>query len=193
MSSDFCEMGITKFEMDPDKNLLSIIIGVKSESSNLLLCSDATKFNIDYSLGKWQQLNAGYKFDFIKVSHHGSFSNHHIGLYKSFSNPSKSFACISAGNLYKLPNKKVVEDIVSRKILVYATNYSGELKDMFSFSGPSKYKHPIRHVNIAQGLNQVSQPIPSLMPLHGTINFTDNGTSKTLQTEFNVKSINDLC
>jgi len=185
------EYELNKMFTEPDKNLLSIVIGIKSQSSNIILCSDATTKNIKYSLQKWRnKFSSNYKFDFIKVSHHGSKTNHHAGLFKDFSNHSKSFAGISAGNHYNLPNKEVVYDIIGQKVLLYSTNYSGDLKNMFSFPENNSILAGIKDYKIEEGLNQVSDLIPSLTPLHGTISFIDDGQNISIQTEYQHDPIN---
>lgn len=180
----------SKFK-DADKNLLSVVVGIKCESSNIILCSDATNRNIEYSLKKWRNnFSDNYKFDFIKVSHHGSKLNHHVGLFKDFSNHSKSSAGISAGNHYNLPNKEVVAEIVEQEVQLYSTNYSGELKNMFSFPENNPSFAGIIDYKIEEGLNQVSDLIPTLTPLHGTILFIDDGQNISIRTEYQHNPIN---
>jgi len=180
----------SKFK-DVDKNLLSVVIVIKCESSNIILCSDATTKNIEYSLQKWRnKFNSNYQFDFIKVSHHGSKTNHHAGLFKDFSNHSKSFAGISAGDHYKLPNQEVVSDIIGQEVLLYSTNYSGDLKNMFPFPENNSNIAGIKEYKIEEGLNQVSDLIPPLTPLHGMISFIDDGQYISIHTEYQHNPIN---
>ncbi len=180
-----------KMFKEPDKNLLSIVIGIKAQSSNIILCSDATARNIEYSLQKWRnKFNSNFHFDFIKVSHHGSKANHHVGLFKDFSNHSKSFAGISAGNHYNLPHQEVVGDVIGQKVLLYSTNYSGDLKKMFTFPENNLNIAGIIDYKIEEGLNQVSDLISPLTPLHGTISFIDDGQNISIQTEYQHNPIN---
>jgi beta-lactamase superfamily II metal-dependent hydrolase len=173
-------------KIQADKNQLSIVIGVSNDFHAGLLCSDATKKCIDDTLERWKKWRKEHKkrvrFDFVKVSHHGSKLYHTNGLWKNFV-VEKGCAAISAGRRYGLPHKEVIKSITSADKKVYCTCLSGCLE-----KGPQPQAHSSANTNISPlltaGLDMISSAAVADTALHGRISWQVVEDEVTIDTEF---------
>ena len=108
-----------------DENLLSIVLVITYGDTNIVLGADTKSWQ--EILKNWRedcrQAKRKYKFDFVKVSHHGSREGNDDGLWKSFAVRGKSVAVISTGCKYGSPHKETITSIISSKVKLYSTNF----------------------------------------------------------------------
>jgi hypothetical protein len=116
-----------------DENLLSVVLVITCGETNIVLGSDTKSWQ--EILKNWGQdcreAKRKHKFDFVKVSHHGSREGNDDGLWKSFTKSGKSVAVISTGSKYNFPHKETITSIISSKVKLYSTNFRD-----FSKPGP---------------------------------------------------------
>lgn len=116
-----------------DENLLSVVLVITYGETNIVLGSDTKSWQ--EILKNWGQdcreAKRKHKFDFVKVSHHGSREGNDDGLWKSFAVRGKSVAVISTGCKYGSPHRETVTSIISSKVKLYSTNFRD-----FSKPGP---------------------------------------------------------
>lgn len=179
-----------------DKNLLSVVVLVRSSLSNSLLCSDATTPCLEATLNRWsadqKKEGAPTDFDFIKVSHHGSKSNNHKGLWSDYTVANRSAAAISCGGGgYYLPDRDVVESILNAKVSLYCTNRTGCLTNtnmpVAALQGVSEL--------VREGVALISAPPADdskIPPLHGTITFADDGVGHSVTTQLQVPPVTSI-
>ncbi|MDP2366434.1 MAG: hypothetical protein Q8M94_21995, partial [Ignavibacteria bacterium] len=166
-----------------DSNLISIILLIQFNTSKSLLCSDATVNMIEGSLKKWignaKEERRDIKFNFIKVSHHGSKYNHSTTLFKEFTQQNYSNAAISCGAEW--PHEEVISSLKNFKINTYATSKTGCLKAVKIV----KNKDEDLPLNVKEGLDNLSMLEFVDEPFHGNISFIDDTTSQLVETQFN--------
>jgi beta-lactamase superfamily II metal-dependent hydrolase len=182
----------------PNKNLLSVVTALECKDSTILLCSDASKKSIEYSIKKWagdrKKRGLGVRFQFVKVSHHGSRTNNHDGLWKDFTIPKISSAAISAGGRFGLPNKESVCAITDAGVKLYCTTRSGCLSNL-SQNMPQPVRNPSISAVVSLGLDMVSTPaqdFKTIPPLHGNISFVVDDQGFRVHTEQNVAPITEF-
>lgn len=183
---------------DPDstagvnKNLLCVMIAIDDTKHNSLLCSDAERQCIERVLNQWRKERRASRkkilFTFVKVAHHGSNKNNTNLIWKnSIDNP--SFAAISAGPLYNLPNKEVVRNIIRSKTQLYCTNKGGCLVKSLP---PAMRHRPIGlSPLLAMGINSISFEVLTVPPLHGNIEFLSENKPRII-TEFPLPAITSI-
>lgn len=177
-----------------DKHLLSVLISLEDSDTAALLCSDARKDMIGASTKRWsgerKRAKKAREFAFVKVSHHGSRANNDMGLWKDFTIRGKSSAAISSGGLYGLPNREVVESIISAGVALYCTNRVGYLGQVRTSSARTK-RIPSSSL-LQTGLDLISKPLPQtsdIDPLHGDICFYVSGKRYGVRTQYPVAPI----
>lgn len=108
----------------PKKHQLCVVLVVMFGDKNILLAADAV--NWLKILEDWNQYckaeKINEKFDFIKVSHHGSKHGNYERLWKRFTKKEKTVAIISSGCKRKMPHPDTLEDILLSKVKLYSTN-----------------------------------------------------------------------
>lgn len=109
----------------PDKHKLCIVLVIMLKEKNILLGSDASTW-IDI-LDGWLEYcrvkqRKNVKFDFVKVSHHGSKYVDYGELWKEYIKEDKTVAVISTGCKRALPHPDVLRTILSHKVRLYSTN-----------------------------------------------------------------------
>ena len=168
-------------------NLISMILLVNINSSNSLLCSDATKIMIEGSLNKWIGENKvermKLKFNFIKVSHHGSKYNHSELLLTKYSSRDISNAAISCGAEW--PHEEVINSLKNNAINTYVTNKSGCLCNNRQLK-TSEDNLPLK---VKEGLASLTLDETIDESYHGDISFIDDLNSQIVTTEFDLPPI----
>ena len=170
-----------------DSNLISIILLIQLDNSNSLLCSDASINMIEGGLNKWignsKEERRSIKFNFIKVSHHGSRFNHSIALFEHFTDSNISNAAISCGAEW--PHEEVVSSLNRFGINTYATNKTGCLRDV-KIIKDSDEDLPF---NVKEGLDNFCVYEFVDKPFHGDISFIDDVSSQFVETQFKLPAI----
>ena len=103
-------------------NLSSIAFVLESGEKKLLFLGDSRSSTIVHSLKKlYYPTETEFRFDFIQVSHHGSFSNNGPELFNITDSPNY---CIStSGDKHDHPDPETVAWIISRKASFQRTIY----------------------------------------------------------------------
>ncbi|MEO8398948.1 MAG: hypothetical protein ABI550_03935 [Ignavibacteriaceae bacterium] len=170
-----------------NSNLISIVLLIQFDTSNSLLCSDATASMIEGSLKKWvgnaKKEREQIRFNFIKISHHGSKHNHSVHLLKDYTIPTSSNAALSCGAEW--PHQEVIDDLKKYKINTYATNKTGCLRDNLLI----KAKDENIPFTVKEGLDNLSMQDLVDQHLHGDISFIDDTTQQIIKTQFNILPI----
>lgn len=105
-----------------DLNDHSIIALIQTKSYNILTTGDATVKNE-------QKLLSNYKvpkIDILKVGHHGSKTSNSETFLNTI-HPSYSIISSGQNNVYKLPNKVVIERLKQIDTKLFNTQYNGEV------------------------------------------------------------------
>ncbi len=185
-----------------DKNMLSTILVVESDLGLSILCSDASKKNIEKSVNRWagkrKKHNKKFKFHFVKIPHHGSKYNNHLGLWKKNVLKNQSVAAISVGNKYGLPDEEVVSTALDAGVKIYATNRGGCLRYDLPLEDYTKILKDSIKQDIPTAIKESLQDISfeciesNLLPLHGNISVIDDGSEIKVFCEYPIGPITSL-
>lgn len=122
-----------------DENLLSVVLRLRYVGNSILLSSDARK-------GAWPAIWKKAKKDLaaeaVKVSHHGSISGYHDGIWSHTVSTKGTHAVISSGARYGHPHTEVIEALHALRVQLHCTNYPEVYRknrpiDISKFSGLS--------------------------------------------------------
>ncbi|WP_422632078.1 ComEC/Rec2 family competence protein, partial [Staphylococcus simulans] len=112
----------TAITQSKDLNDHSIIALIQTKTYNILTTGDATIKNE-------QKLLSNYKLpkiDILKVGHHGSKTSN-SEVYLNTIHPTYSIISSGQNNVYKLPNKSVVDRLKKVGTKLYNTQNNGEV------------------------------------------------------------------
>lgn len=165
-----------------DENLLSMVLVITCGETNIVLGSDTKSWQ--EILKNWRQdcreAKRKHKFDFAKVSHHGSREGNDDGLWKSFAVRGKSVAVISTGCKYHSPHKETITSIVSSKVRLYSTNFRDFSKLVSRDSLVEYQEKRFISQSLLEALESSTLPVEDfeiIAPYHGNCSITveDNG------------------
>jgi len=113
------------------KNRLSVALvvmfGNKKIKRSILLGSDTDADSWNEILQKWKEYcnteGINKKFDFIKVSHHGSKDGNIKELWNNFTKGNETVAVISTGCKGEMPHPDTIETILRSEVKLYSTNF----------------------------------------------------------------------
>ena len=108
------------------KNRLSVALAIMFRNKNILLGADIDAYCWHEIMDQWRQYcnstGRNRKFDFIKVSHHGSKDGNVEELWKNLSKGDKTVAVISTGCKGEMPHPETLETILRNGVKLYSTN-----------------------------------------------------------------------
>lgn len=118
-------------ENNPEANLLSSVIMIKTDNWYVLLTSDAESFTIQRLYRSCpERLNN--RLAAAQVPHHGSKENHVEEFWRNIPNRKEVPVFVSAGGqLYKLPHKEVIEFFDKNYKEIHSTNFVGGFQEYF--------------------------------------------------------------
>ncbi|MBO0927127.1 DNA internalization-related competence protein ComEC/Rec2 [Staphylococcus sp. 30400_3112M30941] len=105
-----------------DKNEYSIVTLIKYHNKKVLLMGDATKNNEEILLKKYHLP----KVDILKVGHHGSKTSSSAQFIEAVQ-PNISLISSGKNNIYRLPNKEIINRLKSFHSQIYDSQYHGQV------------------------------------------------------------------
>lgn len=105
-----------------DKNEYSIVTLINYHNKKVLLMGDATKNNEEILLKKYHLP----KVDILKVGHHGSKTSSSAQFIEAVQ-PNISLISSGKNNIYRLPNKEVINRLKSFHSQIYDSQYNGQV------------------------------------------------------------------
>ncbi|MBE5672640.1 DNA internalization-related competence protein ComEC/Rec2 [Staphylococcus sp. SS35] len=105
-----------------DKNEYSIVTLINYHNKKVLLMGDATKNNEEILLKKYHLP----KVDILKVGHHGSKTSSSAQFIEAVQ-PNISLISSGKNNIYRLPNKEIINRLKSFHSQIYDSQYNGQV------------------------------------------------------------------
>lgn len=105
-----------------DKNEYSIVTLINYHNKKVLLMGDATKNNEEILLKKYHLP----KVDILKVGHHGSKTSSSAQFIEAVQ-PNISLISSGKNNIYRLPNKEIINRLKSFHSQIYDSQYHGQV------------------------------------------------------------------
>ncbi len=115
---------------NPEANLLSSVIMIKTDSWHVLLTSDATKSTIE-RLYKFDRDRLNNHPVAVQIPHHGSKDSHFEEFWHTIPNRDEVPAFVSVGRKYNLPSKEVIRFFDKNYKEIHSTNFVGGLREYF--------------------------------------------------------------
>jgi len=160
-----------------DENLLSVVLVITFRDTNIILGADTISW--EEILNAWSEdcQNTGRqpKFNLVKVSHHGSESGNHEGLWDSFTLRGQSVAVISTGCRYDSPHPKTVKSIISREVKLYSTNFRDFSKPVSGNRLDEYVQQGLINQSLLEALDASTLPVEDfeiIAPYHGNCSIT---------------------
>jgi beta-lactamase superfamily II metal-dependent hydrolase len=117
-------------ENNPEANLLSAVIMIKTDNWHVLLTSDAVKSTIE-RLYKSDLDRLNNRSAAVQIPHHGSNDSHFEEFWHKISNREELPAFVSVGRKYDLPSKEVIRFFDKNYKEIHSTNFVGGFREYF--------------------------------------------------------------
>jgi hypothetical protein len=129
-------------DYDADENLISVVLRLRYAGNSILLSSDAPKKAWPAIWKKARKKQEPFSAEVVKVSHHGSASGHHNGIWVHTLSAKGTHGAISSGVRYGHPHAEVIHDLHGLGVQLHCTNYpeicqKNRYIDMSKFRGLS--------------------------------------------------------
>jgi hypothetical protein len=124
------EFKLKRKENNPEANLLSSVIMIKTDTWHVLLTSDALSYTIK-RLSKSDLDRLNNRLIAAQIPHHGSQDSHFNDFWSQIPGKKQVPAFVSAGGKYGLPSKKIIEFFDKNYKEIHSTNFVGGFRDYF--------------------------------------------------------------
>lgn len=115
------DLKLVHLRNENDKNLLSGVLYLQYGKTRILLGGDAEKDSWDSILEDCKDLGVNIRFDFIKVSHHGSYYAYNENLWSKEGDERVSCAVVTPYCRYNLPDPTLIGKLKHRGYKIHTT------------------------------------------------------------------------